>query len=71
MTEDSALMVSRTTGLSSGGFTNLSSAGENFTGKPSVAQSNLPAGTSVTVLKIGRSAIILGPGGYASANPGE
>jgi len=71
MDETSQLILARTSSLSNGGFLDLKSAGTNLNSKPSTNGSGLPIGTSVTVLKFGRSAIILGPGGYASAYDGE
>ena len=67
----SILLLARTGSLNNGGFLDLKSAGTNYTAKPTINGSGLPAGTSVTAIKFGRSAIILGPGGYASAADGE
>lgn len=71
MKDDSPLILARTSGLSSGGFINLDSSGSKYVSKPSVGAHGTPEGTSVTVLKFNRSAIVLGPGGYVSARDGE
>lgn len=48
-----------------GGFTSINQSGQDYTGRP--AFTSAPPGVSVTTLRMERGTVVLGVGGYLSA----
>lgn len=66
------IVVAQTAGQSINGFTDIQATGGKIYNRSSSLAGTLPPGVSVLAIRgPGRSIIPLGPGGYASAYPGE
>lgn len=61
------IILGKTSSQSTDGFTNISGPVE-YTGKPTLAP-GIPPGMHMTSIRIGRTIIAIGPGGYM--DPGQ
>lgn len=58
-----ALILGRTASPVSGGSADIDSGGSTYTSAAAIV-SGLPAGSSLTIVRVGREPVIIGPGGY-------